>query len=181
MTATVRTWALAAATTACLALTACGDDSSGEPTTSRRGALLTAPGATLQVGESARVPVGDDGVAELTVTRIEPGRRADLAAYGAAPKASVSYVWIEVSRVSGDVTSFTAFDHLHGWAGDDLVPHVLTAPKPFAPCPARFFPNTAPTEVLETCTVFTNAVPIDRVGFHDGEDYRRNEDEITWR
>ena len=181
-----RTLATAVASAVCLLLTSCSDDSepvngpeetSGSPVSS----ALTAPAASLEFGEPATVPIGEDGIARLTVTRIEPGRADELTAFGKDAKATVSYVWIEVSRVSGDVSIFTSYDHIHGWAGDDLVPHVLTDPKPYAPCPTRYFPNNGPVDVLETCTVFTSATPIDRVGFHDDGEYQRNEDEIVWR
>lgn len=159
------------------ALSACGDEDAGGAAASP----FTAPGTTLDVGEPATVPIGEDGVARVRVTRIETGRPADLRSFGATPKATVTYVWVEVDPVRGDVSDFAAYDHIHGWAGDDLVPHVLTDPATYAPCPTRYFPNDGPISTLETCTVFTSAEPIDRVGFHDGGDYRLNTDEINWR
>lgn len=178
-----RAVAALAATAACLALAACGDDAD-QPEAAPTRSTLTAPGTTLALDEPATVPVGDRGVARLTVTRIEAGRPADLKAFGKDPGATVTYVWLKVAPLAGDpadVATFASYDHVHGWSGDDLVPHVLTDPRDYAPCPTRYFPGKGPISVLETCVVFTGPAPIDRVGFHDGGDYRRNADEISWR
>jgi len=177
-----RVGATIAAAVTCLSLTACGNDApAGEHDESVASTTLTAPETALELGEPATVPIGDDGVARLTVTRIESGDPADLKAFGKDAEATVSYVWIKVAPVSGDMAGFASYKYVHGWSGDDLVPHVLTDPKPYPACPTRYFPNNAPAGVLETCTVFTSATPIDRVGFHDDGDYRGNGDEIVWR
>ncbi|WP_134766364.1 hypothetical protein [Nocardioides sp. 1609] len=173
--------AAAVATAACVVLAACGEEFVTGTNEEPAGPALTAPGTALELGEAATVPIGRNGVARLVVTRIEEGRPADLEAFGQDARAAVSYVWMTVTRVSGDVGGFASYDHVHGWAGDDLVPHVLTDPRPYDPCPTRYFPDDGPVGVLETCTVFTSATPIDRVGFHDAGDYRRNAAEVVWR
>lgn len=56
---------------------------------------LTEPGTELALGDTARVPIGDRGVAEFTVTAIEKAEPADLAGAAGFKAATMDAYFIE--------------------------------------------------------------------------------------
>lgn len=153
-------------------LAGCGDseDDPGAPAAGPDD--LTAPGASLEVGESATVPLREDkGVVELTVTGIEEGDPGDLQSLEGTPY----YVRLSATAVSGEPDQFFVETYAGAFAGDTRIAPVAT-PLTVGPCERTYFrTGAAPGNELETCLTFVvedGGPALDRVGFDNGEDYR---------
>ena len=163
-----------------LTATACGNDDAppddvgtGQPGTSG----LTAPGTTLEVGESATVPLQDDaGVVDLTVTSIDRGITDPKKLNGTA-----YYVRLDAKVVSGDGYQFFAEQYLTAWSGDERV-MPLASPASVGDCTRAYFEADPPVgATIQPCLTFVvpeDGAPVDRVGFYS-DDYTIDDDTLV--
>ncbi|MCW2791659.1 MAG: hypothetical protein JWO76_757 [Nocardioides sp.] len=161
-----------------LGLVACGsdDDPADDDGTSRDG--LTSPGAKLDVGASATVPLLDDaGVVELTVSSIDRGVTDPQKLHGTA-----YYVRLDATVVSGDGYQFFAEQYLTAWAGSERV-MPLASPASVGPCTRAYFKLDPPVGTsIQPCLTFVvpeGGAPIDRVAFYADDDYRIDDDTVV--
>lgn len=167
----------------CAVLAGCGDsEANGGPGSPEPdGDGLTSPGQSLDLGETATVPLREGkGVIELTVTGIEQGDPGVLRSLKGTPY----YVRLRATAVSGDPYQFFVETYAGAWAGDTRVAPIAS-PLAVGPCERSYFRYGAvPGDDLDTCLTFV--VPpggdaIDRVAFENGEDYRIDGDtSVEW-
>jgi len=190
----IRRRALPALVALGLVAAACGPDSSGgsgdgvaDPTTAK--GKLTAPGTVMDVGETARVSLTSGAVIDLTITDIERGTSAELAAdgYRNAESETPYYVRYEMTLISGDPEENTMYDYLLGWS-DGLAVGSLIAQK-YPPCQEVTLPprDVAPGTSVTSCRAFLTdkgAPTVDRVSFKSDADdgpYYETSDNVSWK
>ncbi len=128
------------------------------------------------------------GTMRLTVTGIEAGDPAQLAAtgYEDAEGRVPYYVRFTVEHVDGrSPNSVTALEYLSVWAGGTPLDH-LSIFEPFASCQEVLFPvDAAPGAIIESCATYTaeqGAPPPDTVMFDNDDTYESADaGQITWQ
>jgi hypothetical protein len=174
MSAPIRIAALT--TAAALVLAGCaGDDGDGgaaeesespQPTPSTTlempdGTSLTAPGSTLDFGQSATVAyeVKDDGgVLDLTVASAEKGKLSDFAGFNLEDRyqrqANYYYVRVAVEN-AGEKASGGVDVPLWGVSGNNTLLPPVKFTSAFAKCPTEPLPaKFTPGDKFRTCLVF---------------------------
>lgn len=166
---------------ALVVLTGCGDtDPEKTKTTSAGG--LTAPGSSLEMGQTATLPLENKSdVIELAVTGIEQGDPSALKGLEGTPY----YVRLEATAVAGDAYQFFVDTYVGAWARETRVPGIAT-PLKTGPCERTYFAyNVQPGVTLKTCLTFVvepGGAAIDRVAFENGEGYEfDNDTAVAWR
>lgn len=129
-----------------LGATARQGDEKATPPPPTTEAGLTTPGSTLQVGETARVPVRDS-VIDLTITEIEEGSPDEALALGYSDAFDKTdrfyYVRYTLQLVSGDGIGIEPLDFLSGWSGNAALGE-LVVPGSYPPCERRPLPVDPP-------------------------------------
>lgn len=170
-----------------------GPDEPG-PTTTPDG--LTTPGSELELGQPAVVPTSEgDGVAELTIERVDAGTAQDLQQLGVTDfsefggRAPTLYLLrLQIDWVSGARPVLLDAKHVNLWSGDELVdplpPGVL---GDTSPCASGGFDDSAgPGASVKSCMAFVqapDAEPADRITFSSGAEggyWPPDDAELTW-
>ncbi|WP_109509765.1 hypothetical protein [Nocardioides speluncae] len=178
-----------------------GDDPSGEPTgsgltdgRSNTAVRLTNPGATLSVGDSAKVPVtaGDDGAGtiRITVTGIEQGDTQDLldAEVDDGERYTPFYIHaeVEIRAQAGDgLSGLSVNTNLDGLIGTTTAGRLVSFGD-FGPCPAKAArPDARVGDSFETCVVALAPIgdSVDGVQFsaYDSDYDTFDGDPVVWR
>jgi hypothetical protein len=172
---------LVASTCALLAgCTGGADPDEPEAAASTKGGL-TLPGAALEVGQSATLPLEEgSGVIELTVTSIEEGDPQALTNLAGTPY----YVHLEATAVSGDAYQFFVETYFGAFAGTTRVPPIAT-PLTIGTCTRTYFSyHPAVGSTLDTCLTYVvdpGADGIDRIAFDNRDTYRiQDETAVSW-
>ncbi|SFB04940.1 hypothetical protein SAMN05216266_10441 [Amycolatopsis marina] len=157
-----------------------GDDSTGAPEGD-----TAAPGTELKVGDTAVLPFEytseKTGTIAVTVTAIEKGTEADMAAFGDKAKGMTPYfIKMKVENVGGTDLSYASLKlngALEGGAGTGVVL--------MGDIPGKCDNETAPTEFTtkgasyETCSLSaTSGKPVIAATFDEGDEYR--DDPVVW-
>lgn len=163
-------------------LSSCSDDAS-DPDPGTSGADgLTPPGTVLALGQTARVPLSDDGdVIDLTVSSITAGRRAELDGLDGTPY----YVRLEATAIAGDAQRFFPAASVIAFAGGELVAPIAT-PLTVGSCTREQFRTTPNVGAeLETCVTFVaerGYAPVDRVAYYGAGEYSFDDGTaVEWR
>lgn len=164
-------------------------ESSEETTTSgddaAAGGEVTAPGTELKVGDRAVLPfrytADKEGTIAVTVTAIEQGTEADMAAFGERAKGMTPYfIKMTVENVGGTDLSYASLKlrgQLEGGSGTGVVligdiPGKCdneTASKDFTTAGASY----------ETCSLTaSNGTPVTGATFSEGDDY--SDSPVVW-
>lgn len=174
-------------------LVGCTGDGAEDPTKGDDGLTsdgYTTPGTTLDLGQKALLPVGDNaGLMELTVTSIEAGSAEELEAMGYdGPPATPYFVRMEVKVAGGAAPGVLQHEYVSAWAGDTIVPHLVqVSSKP--PCETKFFSGPALGRTISTCATYLvddGKPAVDRVQFDnsrtgsDTEYSYGQETAVTW-
>ncbi|WP_338900230.1 hypothetical protein WBG99_05575 [Streptomyces sp. TG1A-60] len=146
---------------------------------------VTAPGTELKVGDRAVLPFEytseKKGTIAVTVTAIEKGAEADMAAFGEKAKGMTPYfIKMKVENVGGTDLSYASLKLdgvLEGGAGTGVVL--------FGDIPGKCDRESAPTEFTtkgasyETCALSaTKSSPITGASFDEGDAYR--DSPVVW-
>ncbi|GAA2628515.1 hypothetical protein GCM10010307_18510 [Streptomyces vastus] len=146
---------------------------------------VTAPGTELKVGDRAVLPFEytseKKGTIAVTVTAIEKGAEADMAAFGEKAKGMTPYfIKMKVENVGGTDLSYASLKLdgvLEGGAGTGVVL--------FGDIPGKCDRESAPTEFTtegasyETCALSaTKSSPIIGASFDEGDAYR--DSPVVW-
>lgn len=157
-----------------------GDDSSAPPEGD-----TAAPGTNLKVGDTAVLPFEytseKKGTIAVTVTAIEKGTEADMAAFGEKAKGMTPYfIKMKVENVGGTDLSYASLKlngALEGGTGTGVVL--------MGDIPGKCDNETAPTEFTskgasyETCSLTaTSGSPVVAATYDEGDDYR--DDPVVW-
>lgn len=146
---------------------------------------LTKPGSTLDVGQSATIT--RDSAAEkleVTISSIDAGTSADLAAVPSSAGGTPWFVRYELTHESGPAPYLPIDSLFTGYAGDDQL--TLLSPVESVPsCVSQTFGDDAPVgTTVSGCATFVagaGAPPLDRVVLSYGDDYDAFDDHaITW-
>jgi hypothetical protein len=146
---------------------------------------VTAPGTELKVGDRAVVPFEytskKKGTIAITVTAIEKGAEADMAAFGEKAKGMTPYfIRMKVENVGGTDLSYASLKLdgvLEGGAGTGVVL--------IGDIPGKCDRETAPTEFTtkgasyETCTLTASTgKPVTAAEFDEGDAY--GDSPVVW-
>ncbi|CAM3181785.1 hypothetical protein SAXI111661_21740 [Saccharomonospora xinjiangensis] len=146
----------------------------------------TAPGTELKVGETATVPftygTEKSGTIAITVTAIEQGDSADLAAFGDRAKGLVPYfIKFKVENVEGTDLSYSSV-RLRATAADGRGTGVVISGDVEGKCESETASRdfTTAGASYESCALQASSEGIEVVGaeFSDSDDYL--DDPIVW-
>lgn len=169
---------------------ACDDGSDQEPEESLSGGL-TAPGSTLELGETARLSL-DDGalVIDIAVTDISEASEVDRAelVFQDSSAYDVYFVRYKFTLVSGVPGSSDVVRHLYAYPndGDSDIANPLHISRPFPPCQEKKLPlDAAKGTSVNSCAIYVvdkgEPGPV-RVALRDSYNYEVVEDDdIEWR
>lgn len=200
----------AALATVALALSACGGDaeepaaqdqpatsttstptsestttSSGDDSVAPTDGDVTAPGTELKIGDRAVVPFEytseKKGTIAVTVTAIEQGTEADMAAFGEKAKGMTPYfIKMKVENVGGTDLSYASLK-LDGMLDSGGATGVVL----IGDIPGKCDNETAPAEFAsqgasyETCSLSaTDGTPVTAAAFNEGDEY--SDSPVVW-
>lgn len=154
------------------------DDSSGDGGSTPSGEDVAKPGAQLKVGDRAVLPFAytsdKKGTIALTVTAIEKGTEADMAAFGEKARGMTPYfIKMKVENVGGTDLSYASLKLdgvLEGGAGTGVV---LIGDIP-GKCDREAAPREFTTKgaSFETCSLSaTKTAPVTGAEFDEGDAY----------
>jgi hypothetical protein len=161
--------------------TADGGDDSGAPVEGD----VTAPGTELKIGDKAVLPFeytsDKKGTIAVTVTAIEKGTEADMAAFGEKAKGMTPYfIKMTVENVGGTDLSYASLKLdgvLEGGTGTGVVL--------IGGIPGKCDNETAPAEFAtkgasyETCSLSaTEGTPVTAAAFNEGDEY--SDGPVVW-
>ncbi|MEU0162230.1 hypothetical protein ABZ154_26185 [Streptomyces sp. NPDC006261] len=158
--------------------TPAADDNSGDSGSTPAEGDVTEPGAKLKVGDRAVLPFkytsDKKGTIALTVTAIEKGTEADMAAFGDKAKGMTPYfIKMKVENVGGTDLSYASLKLdgvLEGGAGTGVI---LMGDIP-GKCDRETAPREFTTEgaSYETCSLSaTKTAPVTGAKFDEGDAY----------
>ncbi|EHR63734.1 hypothetical protein [Saccharomonospora cyanea] len=162
------------------------ESTEAKPSGSSASGDVTAPGTELKVGETATVPFtyGTDmsGTIAITVTAIEQGAPADLAAFGDRAKGLVPYfIKYQVENVEGTDLSYSSV-RLRATTADGRGTGVIISGDVEGKCESETADRdfTTAGASYETCALQASREGIEVVGaeFSDGDDYL--DDPVVW-
>ncbi|MER7700787.1 MULTISPECIES: hypothetical protein [unclassified Streptomyces] len=160
-------------------------DAGGEDGAAPAAGDVTAPGTKLKVGDRAVLPFeytsDKKGTIAITVTAIEKGAEADMAAFGDKAKGMTPYfIKMKVENVGGTDLSYASLKldgELEGGAGTGVVL--------IGDLPGKCDRETAPREFTtkgasyETCSLTaTKSAPIAAAAFDEGDAY--SDSPVLW-
>ncbi|MFI6966917.1 hypothetical protein [Streptomyces sp. NPDC050255] len=158
-----------------------GDDAAADPA----GGDVAAPGTKLKIGDRAILPfkygTEKKGTIAVTVTAIEKGAEADMAAFGEKAKGMTPYyIRMKVENVGGTDMSYSSLRLRGKLAGGGPTGVILIGDLP-GKCDSESAPREFATKgaSYETCSLSaTKTDPIAAASFEEGDAY--SDSPVLW-